>query len=122
MNSTNIFGGSITDPTPDNVVELGNDPNITLGTPPEQPEQPRQSEQAVSSQSEGAAVIVLSPEKKDQALAKGTTIVGRDKFVLPDTEGQLAGFEVAHAGSFVAQFPQYKFKVGKGTVTPSVTI
>jgi hypothetical protein len=58
------------------------------------------------------------------ALPEGPTIIGRTKIILPDADGQKAGFYTAHAGLLVGQFPQFKFKRDKGDSknVPNVTL
>lgn len=61
------------------------------------------------------ANVKLLPSQKDKGLQKGTYVVGRSKFELPSTEGQLAGFYLDNAGEFIGQHSQYGFIQEKGT-------
>lgn len=59
--------------------------------------------------------VRLAKSQKDKALPEGLTNIGMTAIVVPDVDGQLAGFYAEDAGVLVAQFPQYKFKQEKGS-------
>jgi hypothetical protein len=67
----------------------------------------------------GDANVRLAKSKEDMALQRGVTNIGMKTFILPDKEGQLAGFYVKDPGGLVNQFPQYKYVKPKAPTPPA---
>lgn len=68
--------------------------------------------------------VVLSSDRKNQALPEGLVNIGNVGIVLPDPATQGKGFYLKpdDAAVLVAQFRQFKFLVNKGQATPPVKI
>lgn len=63
--------------------------------------------------------VKLAASKEDSALSEGRLNIGPNQMMIPDKEGQLAGFYTEHPGVLVAQFRQFKFIQKKGEAQDS---
>lgn len=64
--------------------------------------------------------VRLSSKKEHLALAQGLVNIGMHPgIMIPDTQGQLAGFYVESPTVLINQFPQYKWVQKKGTPRPA---
>lgn len=67
----------------------------------------------------GDANVRLAKSKEHMALQRGVTNIGMKTFILPDKEGQLAGFFVEDPSGLVNQFSQYKYLKPKAPTPPA---